>query len=133
MVYQDPVTTLYPSLRVGEQLAEVLTEHEGLKRREAHRRCVEMLNKVQMPDPEQVMVGVTQELTGTLGRGVRRDRVTHPIVLGERNFLAVPVDRGGRPENEPPDYDRRRIICLRPLPTPTLLTGSPMRSSIALT
>ncbi len=64
MVYQDPMTTLYPSLRVGDQLAEVLTEHKGLKKREANRRCIEMLRKVHMPDPEQVMARYPHQLSG---------------------------------------------------------------------
>jgi peptide/nickel transport system ATP-binding protein len=64
MVYQDPMLTLNPSLKVGEQLAEVLMEHEGLNRREAFGPCVEMLEKVYMPDAEQVMGRYPHQLSG---------------------------------------------------------------------
>jgi len=64
MVYQDPMTTLNPSLRIERQLTEVLVVHEGLTKREAHGRCVEMLEKVQMPDPEHIMERYPHQLSG---------------------------------------------------------------------
>lgn len=64
MVYQDPMTTLNPSIKIGDQLTEVLVEHESLTKREAYGRCVEMLNKVQMPDPERVMMRYQHQLSG---------------------------------------------------------------------
>ena len=54
MVYQDPMTSLNPVLRVGDQMTEVLTVHRGAAARPRPRqRCVEMLRRVYMPDPEQ--------------------------------------------------------------------------------
>jgi len=64
MVYQDPMTTLNPSLRIERQLTEVLVVHEGLTKREAHERCIEMLEKVQMPDPGQMMKRYPHEISG---------------------------------------------------------------------
>lgn len=64
MVYQDPMSALNPSLRIGEQLTEVLVIHRGLKEREAYRRCLEMLEKVRMPDPEAMMERYPYQLSG---------------------------------------------------------------------
>ena len=55
MVYQDPMTSLNPVLRIGEQMGEVLTVHQGMSKAQAHQRCVEMLKRVYMPDPERVL------------------------------------------------------------------------------
>jgi len=64
MIYQDPMMTLNPSIKIGDQLAEVLVEHESLTKRKAYGRCVEMLNKVKMPDPERVMTRYSHQLSG---------------------------------------------------------------------
>ena len=64
MVYQDPMQALNPSMRVGDQLTEVLTVHRGMDKGEAHKRCLQMLARVYMPDPEQVMVRYPHQLSG---------------------------------------------------------------------
>jgi peptide/nickel transport system ATP-binding protein len=64
MVYQDPMTTLNPSMRIGDQLAEVLVEHQGLTKSEAYERCVEMLERVQMSDPERLMQRYPHQVSG---------------------------------------------------------------------
>ncbi|MBN1179409.1 MAG: ABC transporter ATP-binding protein [Anaerolineae bacterium] len=64
MVYQDPMTTLNPSIRIGSQLEEVLVEHEKLNRKQSYTRCIEMLEKVQMPDPERVMERYPHQISG---------------------------------------------------------------------
>ena len=64
MIYQDPMTTLNPSYRVGDQLVEVLTVHEHLSPVEARERCLEMLTKVRMPDAVEVMARYPHQLSG---------------------------------------------------------------------
>jgi peptide/nickel transport system ATP-binding protein len=64
MVYQDPMTSLNPVLRIGEQMSEVLTVHRGISAAEAHQRCVEMLRRVYMPDPEKVMERYPHQISG---------------------------------------------------------------------
>jgi peptide/nickel transport system ATP-binding protein len=64
MVYQDPMTSLNPVLRIGEQMAEVLTVHRGMKLDEARQRCVEMLRRVYMPDPAKVMERYPHQISG---------------------------------------------------------------------
>ena len=64
MVYQDPMQALNPSVRLGEQLMEVLTFHRDISNREAWGRCVDMLKRVYMPDPEDVMMRYTHQISG---------------------------------------------------------------------
>jgi peptide/nickel transport system ATP-binding protein len=64
MVYQDPMASLNPSMRIGLQLTEVLSEHEGLKGGPAKERCLEMLERVRMPDPEDMMGRYPHQLSG---------------------------------------------------------------------
>jgi peptide/nickel transport system ATP-binding protein len=64
MVYQDPMQALNPSLRLGDQLKEVLTVHRGMSTKEAYRRCVEMLERVYMPDAANVMNRFPHQISG---------------------------------------------------------------------
>ncbi|MBX0328900.1 ABC transporter ATP-binding protein [Oscillochloris sp. ZM17-4] len=64
MVYQDPMTSLNPVLRVGQQMTEVLTVHRGISEDAARARCVEMLHRVYMPDPEAVMGRYPHQISG---------------------------------------------------------------------
>ena len=51
IVFQEPMTSLNPVYTVGEQIAEVLRRHEGLARRDATDKAVEMLKLVNIPNP----------------------------------------------------------------------------------
>ncbi|WP_129673620.1 ABC transporter ATP-binding protein [Candidatus Chloroploca sp. Khr17] len=64
MVYQDPMTSLNPVLRIGTQMAEVLITHRGMAKDEARERCVTMLRKVNMPDPELVLQKYPHQISG---------------------------------------------------------------------
>jgi peptide/nickel transport system ATP-binding protein len=64
MVYQDPFQSLNPSMRIGDQLSEVLTEHRNISKEEAYDRAIEMLQQVYMPDPEAVMERYPHQLSG---------------------------------------------------------------------
>ncbi|NVM26536.1 MAG: ABC transporter ATP-binding protein, partial [Desulfobacterales bacterium] len=64
MVYQDPMQALNPSVRLGEQLAEVLTYHQRISEDEACERSIQMLKRVNMPDPEDVMRRFPHQISG---------------------------------------------------------------------
>ncbi len=64
MVYQDPMTSLNPVLRIGEQMAEVLTVHRDIADSEARERCAEMLGRVNMPDPAKVLMRYPHQISG---------------------------------------------------------------------
>ncbi len=64
MVYQDPMTSLNPVLTIGEQMTEVLTIHRGIPADEARTRCVNMLKRVYMPDPERVLARYPHQISG---------------------------------------------------------------------
>jgi len=55
MVYQDPMQALNPSMRIGDQMSEVLIVHRNIPKAEAEAKCVQMLERVYMPDPANVM------------------------------------------------------------------------------
>ncbi|WP_199584794.1 ABC transporter ATP-binding protein, partial [Blastococcus sp. TF02A-30] len=53
MVFQDPMSSFNPAMRMGDQLAEVATEHAGMRRRDARRLAAERLAAVRITDPER--------------------------------------------------------------------------------
>ena len=53
MIFQEPMTSLNPVLTVGSQIAESLRIHQGLDRRAAMARAIEMLNLVRIADPRR--------------------------------------------------------------------------------
>jgi peptide/nickel transport system ATP-binding protein len=64
MVYQDPMQALNPSLRLGDQMKEVLTVHRDMDEDEAQERCIQMLDRVYMPDPANVMKRYPHQISG---------------------------------------------------------------------
>lgn len=64
MVFQDPMLALNPTLRIGTQLTEVLTTHSDVTIEEARQRCIEVLSRVYMPDPELIMQRYPHQLSG---------------------------------------------------------------------
>ncbi|SEE70234.1 peptide/nickel transport system ATP-binding protein [Rhizobiales bacterium GAS191] len=64
MVYQEPMASLNPSMKIGEQLAEVPIYHEGAPNEEAIKRSKEMLVNVRLPDPQRVMNSYPHQISG---------------------------------------------------------------------
>ena len=70
IVYQDPMASLNPALRVDRQLGEVAEVHEGLSRREARKRSVERLRSVRIGSPERRVRNYPFELSGGMRQRV---------------------------------------------------------------
>ena len=64
MVFQDPMSSLNPVLRVGNQVAEPLRRHLGMSRADSHARSVELLEEVRIPDASQRVNSYPHEFSG---------------------------------------------------------------------
>ncbi|MCT2583462.1 dipeptide/oligopeptide/nickel ABC transporter permease/ATP-binding protein [Actinophytocola gossypii] len=64
MVFQDPMTSFNPTMRIGRQLAEVACEHQGLGRAAALDRAVDRLDAVRIPEPARRAAQYPHEFSG---------------------------------------------------------------------
>ncbi len=64
MIYQEPMASLNPAMKIGKQLMEVLVIHENVSRDEAYKRSVNMLESVKLPDPARVMNAYPHQISG---------------------------------------------------------------------
>jgi peptide/nickel transport system ATP-binding protein len=70
IIFQEPMTSLNPVYTVGEQIAETIRLHEGLTRREAMDRAVEMLRLVHIPTPERRVRDYPHQFSGGMRQRV---------------------------------------------------------------
>ncbi|HZY21935.1 MAG TPA: ABC transporter ATP-binding protein, partial [Beijerinckiaceae bacterium] len=70
MIFQEPMTSLNPVLTIGRQLRETLRLHEGLERRAAEDRAVEMLNLVGNPEARRRLREYPHQLSGGMRQRV---------------------------------------------------------------
>ena len=64
MIYQEPMASLNPAMKIGKQLIEVPIIHEGISEEEALRRAEEVLVDVKLPDPERILKSYPHQLSG---------------------------------------------------------------------
>jgi len=76
MIFQEPMTALNPVYTVGDQIGEPLRQHQGLSKRQARERAIEMLKSVGIPLPERRVDDYPHQLSGGM-----RQRVMIAIAL----------------------------------------------------
>ena len=64
MIFQEPMSSLNPALKIGEQIAEAVREHQGVGPEAARRRALEMLERVRIPAPEKRLKEYPHQLSG---------------------------------------------------------------------
>jgi peptide/nickel transport system ATP-binding protein len=64
MIFQEPMTSLNPVFTVGFQISEVLQLHEGLSKKSAWDRSIELLDQVGIPNPKQKIFSYPHEMSG---------------------------------------------------------------------
>ena len=84
MIFQEPMTSLNPVHTIGAQIIETLRLHEGLPAAAAHRRAVELLDLVRIPEPQRRVHDYPHQLSGG-----QRQRVMIAMAVACRPLLLV--------------------------------------------
>lgn len=84
MIFQDPMTSLNPTIRIGEQISESLVKHQKLSKQEAKQQALEMLKLVGIPNSEARYNQYPHEFSGGM-----RQRVMIAIALACRPALLI--------------------------------------------
>ncbi|MCB4807366.1 ABC transporter ATP-binding protein [Tamlana sp. 62-3] len=64
MIFQEPMSSLNPSLTCGEQVLEILTQHTFYEKKEAKPEVISLFEKVKLPNPERVFKAYPHEISG---------------------------------------------------------------------
>jgi peptide/nickel transport system ATP-binding protein len=84
MIFQEPMTSLNPVIKIGDQIAETVQIHQGLNRKEAWRHSIAMLREVGIPDPELRVDEYPHQMSGGM-----RQRVMIAMALSCRPRLMI--------------------------------------------
>ncbi len=70
MIFQEPMTSLNPLYTIGKQISEAVALHQGLSRRDAHEKAIEMLRRVSIPEPERRVNAYPHQMSGGMRQRV---------------------------------------------------------------
>lgn len=84
IVFQDPSSYLNPLLKIGDQIAEVLILHNNLSKKEAILKSIEILSKLEIPSPEEVINYYPHQLSGGM-----KQRVVIGIAIARNPSLLI--------------------------------------------
>jgi peptide/nickel transport system ATP-binding protein len=84
MIYQEPMASLNPAMRIGRQLMEVPMIHEGIGAAEAERRALEVVSDVKLPDPARILRAYPHQLSGG-----QQQRIVIAMALMSRPSLLI--------------------------------------------
>lgn len=70
MIFQEPLTSLNPVFTIGKQITDILRMHQGMNKKQAYEKAVEMLAKVRIPSPEKVVNDYPHQLSGGMRQRV---------------------------------------------------------------
>jgi len=70
MIFQEPMTSLNPLFSIGRQISEAIALHQGLSKRDAMNKAVEMLRRVAIPEPERRIHAYPHQLSGGMRQRV---------------------------------------------------------------
>ncbi|WP_299150010.1 ABC transporter ATP-binding protein [uncultured Tateyamaria sp.] len=64
MIYQEPMASLNPAMKIGKQLMEVPMIHQGMSEKDAYERALQVVTDVKLPDPKRILNSFPHQLSG---------------------------------------------------------------------